>query len=146
MHAIANARMTRALRSVSSEKGRDPREFALIAYGGAGPGARGRAGRGARLPDRARARRLPACSARSASSSRARSSTTSPSCHLDARRVDPAEIGGIFDALQARTRARRSTGAEAEWVRSAELRYGGQTWEVEVELDAGPVDAARWRR
>ena len=37
MHAIANARMTRALRSVSSEKGRDPREFALIAYGGAGP-------------------------------------------------------------------------------------------------------------
>ena len=29
--------MTRALRSVSSEKGRDPREFALIAYGGAGP-------------------------------------------------------------------------------------------------------------
>ena len=29
--------MNRALRSVSSEKGRDPREFALIAYGGAGP-------------------------------------------------------------------------------------------------------------
>ena len=37
VHAIANARMTRALRSVSSEKGRDPRDFALIAYGGAGP-------------------------------------------------------------------------------------------------------------
>ena len=27
----------RALRSVSSEKGRDPREFALVAYGGSGP-------------------------------------------------------------------------------------------------------------
>ena len=56
IHAIANARMTRALRSVSSEKGRDPREFALIAYGGSGPvhaaGARG----GARLHDRARPR------------------------------------------------------------------------------------------
>ena len=37
IHRIANARMTRALRSVSSEKGRDPRDFALIAYGGAGP-------------------------------------------------------------------------------------------------------------
>src|SRR6185369_11497427 len=37
VHELANARMTRALRSVSSEKGRDPREFALIAYGGAGP-------------------------------------------------------------------------------------------------------------
>ena len=55
VHAIANARMTRALRSVSSEKGRDPREFALIAYGGAGPGPRRRAGGGARLHDRARA-------------------------------------------------------------------------------------------
>ena len=37
VHAIANARMTRALRSVSSERGRDPRDFALIAYGGSGP-------------------------------------------------------------------------------------------------------------
>ncbi len=37
IHEIANARMTRALRSVSSEKGRDPRGFALVAYGGAGP-------------------------------------------------------------------------------------------------------------
>ena len=37
IHRIANARMTRALRAVSSEKGRDPRDFALIAYGGAGP-------------------------------------------------------------------------------------------------------------
>ena len=37
IHRIANARMTRALRSVSSEKGRDPREFAIIAYGGSGP-------------------------------------------------------------------------------------------------------------
>ena len=37
IHRIANARMTRALRAVSSEKGRDPRDFALIAYGGSGP-------------------------------------------------------------------------------------------------------------
>ena len=37
IHRIANARMTRALRSVSSEKGRDPRDFAIIAYGGNGP-------------------------------------------------------------------------------------------------------------
>ena len=29
--------MTRALRSVSSEKGRDPRDFAIVAYGGSGP-------------------------------------------------------------------------------------------------------------
>ena len=36
VHAIANAAMGRALRAVSSERGRDPREFALIAFGGNG--------------------------------------------------------------------------------------------------------------
>ena len=37
IHRIANARMTRALRAVSSEKGRDPRDYTLIAFGGNGP-------------------------------------------------------------------------------------------------------------
>jgi N-methylhydantoinase A len=37
IHRIANARMMRALRAVSSERGRDPREFALVAFGGSGP-------------------------------------------------------------------------------------------------------------
>jgi N-methylhydantoinase A len=35
--AIANAEMLRALRLVSVERGSDPRRFALIAFGGAGP-------------------------------------------------------------------------------------------------------------
>jgi N-methylhydantoinase A len=34
---VANATMMRALRAVSTERGRDPREFSLIAFGGAGP-------------------------------------------------------------------------------------------------------------
>ncbi|MFT4922568.1 MAG: N-methylhydantoinase A, partial [Haloarculaceae archaeon] len=34
---VANATMERALRVVSVERGYDPREFALVAYGGAGP-------------------------------------------------------------------------------------------------------------
>ncbi len=34
---VANSTMMRALRAVSTERGRDPREFALIAFGGAGP-------------------------------------------------------------------------------------------------------------
>lgn len=37
IHQIANARMMRALRAVSTERGRDPRDFALIAFGGSGP-------------------------------------------------------------------------------------------------------------
>ena len=34
---VVNAEMLRALRVVSVERGRDPRDFALVAYGGAGP-------------------------------------------------------------------------------------------------------------
>lgn len=37
IHQIANARMMRALRAVSTERGRDPRDFALLAFGGSGP-------------------------------------------------------------------------------------------------------------
>jgi N-methylhydantoinase A len=37
VHRIANARTMRALRSVSTERGRDPRQFALMAFGGSGP-------------------------------------------------------------------------------------------------------------
>ena len=37
VHRIANATMLRAIRSVSSEKGRDPSQFTLLAIGGNGP-------------------------------------------------------------------------------------------------------------
>ena len=37
IHTIANANMIRALRSVTIERGRDPGEFALCAFGGSGP-------------------------------------------------------------------------------------------------------------
>ena len=36
-YQLANARMMRVIRSVSSERGRDPRRFSLHAFGGAGP-------------------------------------------------------------------------------------------------------------
>ena len=37
VYQLANARMMRAIRAVSSERGRDPRQFSLHAFGGAGP-------------------------------------------------------------------------------------------------------------
>ena len=37
IHSIANSNMVRAIKSVSVERGRDPVEFALMAFGGAGP-------------------------------------------------------------------------------------------------------------
>jgi N-methylhydantoinase A len=37
IYTIANSTMTGAIKAVSSERGRDPRDFALMAFGGAGP-------------------------------------------------------------------------------------------------------------
>lgn len=37
IYRIANARTMRALRAVSTERGRDPRDFVLMAFGGSGP-------------------------------------------------------------------------------------------------------------
>ena len=37
VHTIANISMIRAIRAVSTYRGRDPREFALLAFGGSGP-------------------------------------------------------------------------------------------------------------
>jgi N-methylhydantoinase A len=34
---VANSAMTRVLRAVTTERGRDPREFTMVAFGGAGP-------------------------------------------------------------------------------------------------------------
>lgn len=37
IHLVANSNMVRAIKSVSTERGRDPADFVLIAFGGAGP-------------------------------------------------------------------------------------------------------------
>jgi N-methylhydantoinase A len=133
IHAIANARMTRALRSVSSEKGRDPRDFALIAYGGAGPvhavGLAEELGcRTVLVPPLAGLfSALGLLYAR-------------PEFHevravqLDARQAGAPEVDAIYEELRARLDG-------VEFTRTAELRYEGQTWEIEVEA-SDPVDLA----
>src|SRR3546814_4185754 len=37
IHAMANANMERAMRIVSVERGRDPRQYSMVGFGGAGP-------------------------------------------------------------------------------------------------------------
>jgi N-methylhydantoinase A len=136
VHAIANARMTRALRSVSSEKGRDPRDFVLIAYGGSGPV------HAAGLAEDLGCRTVlvPALAGLFSSLGLlfARPEFHDVhSCHLDARTVDPAEISRVFDELEARL---APSVEQPEWIRTADLRYGGQSWEVEVEFTGAIVE------
>src|SRR6187455_3880503 len=135
IHAIANARMMRALRSVSSEKGRDPRDFALIAYGGAGPvHATG-------LAEELGCRTVlvpPLAGLFSAVGLL----FARPEFHevravqLDVRAVDPRELDRIFDQLGRELSVSLD---QVELVRTAELRYDGQTWEIEVGV-GDPAD------
>ena len=140
VHAIANARMTRALRSVSSEKGRDPRDFALIAYGGSGPVHAAGLAEDLGCTTVVVPMLAGLFSSLGLLFARPEFHDVHP-CHLDARTVTPAELDGILERLRDRL-APSLAGAEVDWVPSVELRYGGQSWEVEVEPAPQPLDAA----
>jgi N-methylhydantoinase A len=135
IHEIANARMTRALRAVSSEKGRDPREFALIAYGGAGPI------HAAGLAEELGVRTVlvPALAGLFSSLGLlfARPELHDVrACHLDARASDGEAVEAAYAELEGRLAAAAPSGL-IEWTRSAELRYAGQSWEIEVDFPRG---------
>ncbi len=139
IHRIANARMTRALRSVSSEKGRDPRDFAIIAYGGSGPVHAGG------LADDLGVTTIvvPAVaglfSAVGLLFARPEFHEVR-ACHLDVDAVDPAVVSDLLDEMESVLQGAFAGRETPQLVRSADLRYGGQSWEIEVELPAGTVD------
>ncbi|HXH87446.1 MAG TPA: hydantoinase/oxoprolinase family protein [Gaiellaceae bacterium] len=139
IHRIANARMVRALRSVSSEKGRDPREFALIAYGGSGPI------HAAGLAEDLGVRTIlvPAVaglfSAVGLLFARPEFHEVR-TCHLDLDSTDPGVLFALLAEMEAALAPALEGRPEVEWARSADLRYGGQSWEVEVELPDRPLD------
>ncbi|MCP9487933.1 MAG: hydantoinase/oxoprolinase family protein [Gaiellaceae bacterium MAG52_C11] len=140
IHRIANARMTRALRAVSSEKGRDPRDFALIAYGGAGPiHAAGLAEdlgmRTVLVP--AVAGLFSAVGLLFARPEFHEVRT----CHLDVDAADPAVLAALFAEMEAKLVHALDGYSEVEWARTADLRYGGQSWEVEIGFPAGTIAA-----
>ena len=139
IHRIANARMVRALRSVSSEKGRDPREFALIAYGGSGPiHAPG-------LADDLGVRTIlvPAVaglfSAVGLLFARPEFHEVR-TCHLDLDSTDPGVLVALLVEMEAALAPALAGRPAVEWTRSADLRYGGQSWEIEVELPRQQLD------
>jgi len=139
IHRIANARMTRALRAVSSEKGRDPREFAIIAYGGSGP-----VHAGGLAADLGVATVIvpPVAGLFSAVGllfARPEFHEVRP-CHLDVDAVPPSAITALLAEMEAVLTRAFAGREEPTWVRTADLRYGGQSWEIEVELPEGPVD------
>jgi N-methylhydantoinase A/oxoprolinase/acetone carboxylase beta subunit/N-methylhydantoinase B/oxoprolinase/acetone carboxylase alpha subunit len=141
---IANENMAGTIRRVAVERGVDPRDFELVAFGGAGPlhaaeiaASLGLAGVvvpphpgltsafGTLLADRRVDRRW---------THYARSDA-----------VDVAALEARLDAMEQDARAALETegfAGEPAVVRSLALRYAGQNYEREVPLPPGPIDFA----
>jgi len=146
---IVNAHMVRILRVVSVARGLDPRDFALIAFGGAGPlhAADLAADLGIprvvvpEAPGVFSALGLLWAALRADFSGTVRRNVTGAhASELQAalQRVE-AEAGAWLDREKVPA-ARRSL------LRSAEMRYPLQNYEINVPLPAGKVDAAWLKR
>ncbi|MEO5634895.1 hydantoinase/oxoprolinase family protein [Gaiella sp.] len=141
IHRIANARMTRALRAVSSEKGRDPREFAIIAYGGSGPVHAGGLAEDLGVTTIVVPPVAGLFSAVGLLFARPEFHEVR-SCHLDVDAVDPDTISALLEEMRVLLDSAFAGREQPTWARTADLRYGGQSWEIEVELPDGTVDRA----
>jgi len=135
---VATANMVRALRVVSVERGYDPREFALVAFGGAGPLHAGRVAADLGMP---RVLVPPAAGALSALGLLAGDlvAEESRSRVRPLAAVDPDELAAVFEALVGRARD-RLPGGDPAVERFLDLRYEGQSFDLRVPVDA--VDAA----
>jgi N-methylhydantoinase A len=142
-HLIVASNMIRAIKAVSTERGRDPREFALFAFGGNGPLFA--AGMAAALGI---GRVVVPPSAGLFSSFGLLYADVEHHYARTFRRVlrqaDLGEIGKAWDALSKQATeqlaAEGFTGATAKLRRSAALHYKGQSYELTVTVPDGPID------
>ncbi|AGN01902.1 N-methylhydantoinase A/acetone carboxylase, beta subunit [Salinarchaeum sp. Harcht-Bsk1] len=148
---VANANMERALRVVSVERGHDPRQFDLVAYGGAGPLHATALADSLEIPRVLVPRTAGALSALGLlSTDRLHSLSTSMVRPL--ADVEPATVADVLAALEAEGRSRFDAGdRDADGgstdplvvERRLDLRYVGQASELTVELPGGGGSADR---
>ena len=144
VHAAANANMERAMRIVSVERGRDPRRFAILAFGGAGPVHAARLAQGIGAPRVIVPFGAGVGSAVGLLGAAPRIEATTTRVLNLAPGAEGA-VAEIFAGLEARARgdvARLGVAGEPSWRRTGYLRYAGQGYEIRAELPAGAIDGA----
>jgi N-methylhydantoinase A len=144
-HLIAASNMIRALKAVSSERGRDPRDYALVAFGGNGPifaaGMAAEIGIGQVL--------IPPSAGVFSSFGLLYAEVeyyfTRTRKRL-LRGTAPAELQEVLAGLENEARTRLDEdGFDADRIeirRFASLHYQGQSFELRVPVAAGRLDAA----
>jgi N-methylhydantoinase A len=143
VHAMVNTNMELATRVVSIERGRDPRELTLIAFGGSGPV------HGCRL---AQALDIPQVILPAAAGVTAAIGLLAAEVRFDAARtyvrrldaVDPTVVEAMYAELTAQALEvlqASAAGGQMALTRTADARYVGQGYELSVPVPAGRLDA-----
>jgi N-methylhydantoinase A len=142
---VVNAGMAAALRIVSVERGYDPREFSLVAFGGAGPVHAARLAEELEIP-RVVVPPIPggfSALGLVASDLRRDYARTFYASLATAR---PEAVAAAFAEMEAEARAMLERAgvpaAQREITRAADVRYPRQAYELTVPVAAGPVTAA----
>ena len=136
---LGRARMARAVRAVTVERGRDAREFAIVAFGGNGPLFAAEMAASPRDRRRSSCRRRRACSARSACSRRTSSTTLVRTFLRPLEASMLADVDAAFRALEAeagRVLAGAADVDRLELPRALDLRYAGQSYELTIPVPA----------
>ena len=138
--AVANTNMERALRHISVERGHDPRQFALLPFGGAG---------GLHAYDLARALRIPTIIVPKAGGTLSALGVLAADVIKDQSRtvmLSPSKLRQLertFKELEREaTRVLRGEGfasSRQRHERSLAMRYRGQSFELEIPIGRGDV-------
>lgn len=148
IHTVANSNMLRALRVISVERGRDPRAYTMVAFGGAGPLHACRIAREAGIP------RVIVPYAAGVGSAvgllvaeHKVDAATTRVVELDGKSND--DIGIVIADLERRASAdikRMGLEGPVRFRRSAYMHHVGQGYEIRVALPDGPVDGTYEKR
>ncbi|WP_134670977.1 hydantoinase/oxoprolinase family protein [Halorussus marinus] len=145
VYEVANAKMIRAIRSVTVERGYDPRAFGLVAFGGAGPM------HAAPLADALGVDTVVVPVAGGVLSAYGLLDADEKHDAVRTRltplaEADPDEVDADLAALRAAALADVADGADAAVRLSADCRYAGQSFELEVSIpESFDPDAVRER-
>jgi N-methylhydantoinase A len=143
--SVANTNMERALRHISVERGHDPRQFALLPFGGAG---------GLHAVDLARALRIPTIILPAAPGGLSAVGVLVADVIKDQSRTvmftlgrkQVARLGKVFSEMEREAasvlRAEGFTRSRQRHERSLAMRYRGQSFELEVSSLSGDLAAA----
>ena len=143
--SVANTNMERALRHISVERGHDPRQFALLPFGGAG---------GLHAVDLARALRIPTIILPAAPGALSAVGVLvadvikdqSRTVMFTLERKQVARLGKVFSEMEREAasvlRAEGFTRSRQRHKRSLAMRYRGQSFELEVSSLSGDLAAA----